>query len=299
MRVRSLLLPLGAGLAVACTDGPTAAVEPPRPMAILHGQPDAGRHPYVGLLVMDDEEGPAWRCSPGSGASSTERGPTRGATGDRPAARAPRSPLVVCRRWPGDLAPLAPARPPDFLPDAIMLLDVARAALDERGFLYDVIPDDTLLRFRLQGRSAAYFGTVRTDEEWEQVGVLVTSPVFLPEPSRLRVAELLTRVNFGLRIGCFELDLEDGEWRFRVSVDVEGGELTSRMVNLMLSAALAAMDDHHDATLRVAYGDVGPAQAYADVQVALRARAMAERCEARDEAADAVSDAPVTPEDDA
>ena len=32
--------------------------------AITNGQPDAGRHPYVGLLIFDDAPGhPAWRCS--------------------------------------------------------------------------------------------------------------------------------------------------------------------------------------------------------------------------------------------
>jgi hypothetical protein len=31
--------------------------------AITNGEPDAGRHPYVGLLIFDDEGGPAWRCS--------------------------------------------------------------------------------------------------------------------------------------------------------------------------------------------------------------------------------------------
>ncbi|MCJ7668532.1 MAG: serine protease, partial [Anaerolineae bacterium] len=32
--------------------------------AITNGEPDAGRHPYVGLLVFDDAPGhPAWRCS--------------------------------------------------------------------------------------------------------------------------------------------------------------------------------------------------------------------------------------------
>jgi hypothetical protein len=31
--------------------------------AITNGQPDKGRHPYVGLAVFDDENGPAWRCS--------------------------------------------------------------------------------------------------------------------------------------------------------------------------------------------------------------------------------------------
>jgi hypothetical protein len=33
-------------------------------LAITNGQPDAGRHPYVGLLVAQNEEGiPLWRCS--------------------------------------------------------------------------------------------------------------------------------------------------------------------------------------------------------------------------------------------
>jgi hypothetical protein len=31
--------------------------------AIVNGRPDNGAHPYVGLLVFDDEDGPAWRCS--------------------------------------------------------------------------------------------------------------------------------------------------------------------------------------------------------------------------------------------
>jgi hypothetical protein len=31
--------------------------------AITNGQPDGDNHPYVGLLVFDDAEGPAWRCS--------------------------------------------------------------------------------------------------------------------------------------------------------------------------------------------------------------------------------------------
>ena len=31
--------------------------------AITNGQPDGDDHPYVGLIVFDDDDGPAWRCS--------------------------------------------------------------------------------------------------------------------------------------------------------------------------------------------------------------------------------------------
>jgi secreted trypsin-like serine protease len=49
-----------AVLAVAALGVATAAPA----AAIRYGEPDAGEHPYVGLLVADDETGaPMWRCS--------------------------------------------------------------------------------------------------------------------------------------------------------------------------------------------------------------------------------------------
>src|SRR5688500_1686704 len=64
MRLHSVLLAVGAGFALGCADSPTGITpNSQRPSLIISGQPDAGQHPYVGLLVFDDAEGPAWRCS--------------------------------------------------------------------------------------------------------------------------------------------------------------------------------------------------------------------------------------------
>jgi len=64
MRLHYVLLAVGAGIALGCADSPTGTTpNPQRPSLIVSGQPDAGQHPYVGLLVFDDAEGPAWRCS--------------------------------------------------------------------------------------------------------------------------------------------------------------------------------------------------------------------------------------------
>src|SRR4030095_14123001 len=56
-RPRSLLVAAVVWLlAMLLAMGPAAA--------ITNGQPDAGRHPYVGLMVALDEDGiPLWRCS--------------------------------------------------------------------------------------------------------------------------------------------------------------------------------------------------------------------------------------------
>jgi hypothetical protein len=46
-----------------------------------------------------------------------------------------------------------------------------------------------------------------------------------PEAARLRVAEFITRANYGLRIGNFELDFGDGEVRYKTSIDYSGTTL--------------------------------------------------------------------------
>lgn len=52
---RKVALLMGAIVLLAVTFVPA--------LAITNGTPDAGRHPYVGLAVFDDADGPAWRCS--------------------------------------------------------------------------------------------------------------------------------------------------------------------------------------------------------------------------------------------
>ncbi len=38
----------------------------------------------------------------------------------------------------------------------------------------------------------------------------------------MAVAEFITRANFGIVIGNFEIDFSDGEIRYKTSIDVEG-----------------------------------------------------------------------------
>lgn len=67
MRVRPSLLALSVGLSLACAEGvptkPTSSLSPQSPSRITSGEPDAGRHPYVVLLVFVDATGAQWLCS--------------------------------------------------------------------------------------------------------------------------------------------------------------------------------------------------------------------------------------------
>lgn len=63
--------------------------------------------------------------------------------------------------------------------------------------------------------------------------------VEVPPERRLAVAELITRINYGLPVGNFELDLGDGEVRFKSSASYAGLELGPELVrNVLLPCPL-------------------------------------------------------------
>ncbi len=162
-----------------------------------------------------------------------------------------------------------------------MLIDVVREALDAEGWSYEVVAERGACVLSVSGRSTLYRCIAAADEALEQVAVLVVAPQRLPAPARVAACEYLMRVNFGLRIGSFDLDFSDGEFRFRTALDVEGGLLVPRMVQTMLGYALATMDVYHDGALRVAFGGVPAEEALAEARTVLAEEtANAERLEA-------------------
>ncbi len=77
---------------------------------------------------------------------------------------------------------------------------------------------------------------VRVFNRTERVMIYSLFPEAVPPALRPRFCLLLTNINFGLLLGNFEMDLQDGELRFKTSMDVEGLELTSTAIrNLLFS----------------------------------------------------------------
>ncbi len=51
-----------------------------------------------------------------------------------------------------------------------------------------------------------------------------------PQPLRVAMTELLTRANYGMFVGAFEFDLDDGEVRFKTAVDFRDDRLSVALV---------------------------------------------------------------------
>ncbi len=146
------------------------------------------------------------------------------------------------------------------------VFDSVVAFLQEDDWRYEEIPGELAIRFSFSGKNARYecFGQANEDHEIFVFYSIV--PIRVAEAQRQTVAELLARINYGLNIGNFELDMNDGEIRYKTSIDVEGGELTGRMVETLIAVNISTTDRYFAAFTDVLYAGVAPLEAVGRVE---------------------------------
>ncbi|MEM8534840.1 MAG: YbjN domain-containing protein [Chloroflexota bacterium] len=131
---------------------------------------------------------------------------------------------------------------------------VEQYLLNDMEWSFKHVADKTAIRSGVRGKHSMYNLYFRTDEEAEILLIYTMMPQRIPEDHRLKIAEYVARANYGLRIGNFEFDMRDGEIRYKVSVDVEGGILSNTMIDNMVLAGMNTMDRYFQGFMMVCYG---------------------------------------------
>jgi hypothetical protein len=137
--------------------------------------------------------------------------------------------------------------------------------LDEREIGY-ATGDDEVVRTDLRGEVASYRIVARVEVEADLFQVFGYSPVRIPEGCRPTIAEAVARANDGLRLGKFELDLDDGELRFQVSEILIGELVGEEVIDRMIRTTLNMLDMYLPAFLSVIYANELPKDAIGRVE---------------------------------
>jgi hypothetical protein len=145
------------------------------------------------------------------------------------------------------------------------ILDIATTFFKEDGWPFQQLEGQPILQIGFQGDNGQWTCFAQAREEQAQFVFYSVCAAKAPEARRPALAEFLTRANYGLIIGNFELDWGDGEVRYKTSIDVEGDRLTPALVKQMTYANVVMMDRYLPGIMRVIYGDVPPAQAIAEI----------------------------------
>jgi hypothetical protein len=146
------------------------------------------------------------------------------------------------------------------------ILDTAISFFKEDGWSFTQLEEQPILRLGFQGENGQWSCYAQAREEQAQLLFYSVCPMNAPGDRRPAVAELLTRVNYGLFMGNFELDMDDGEIRYKTSIDVEGDRLSPALVKPLVYANVLMMDRYLPGIMSVIYGNVAPAEAIAKAE---------------------------------
>lgn len=154
-------------------------------------------------------------------------------------------------------------------PLRIPLLAQVTQVLEERGIDWSETTDDEVIEAEIGGENGTWTCYLVARETEQRVSVYSQAPWYAPEPIRGAMAELLTRINYGLSIGNFEMDFSDGEIRFKTSLDVSGDHMSAELFSNLLEPNFAAMDTYLPALEAVRDDRLTPTEAAAFVEDSL------------------------------
>lgn len=130
------------------------------------------------------------------------------------------------------------------------------------------VPDESSasLRAAFRGDNGEWTCYAQVKEEQSQFLFYSVVPLNVPGDRRPAMAEFLTRANYGLPLGNFEMDFADGEVRFKTSIDVEDDRLSEALIRNAVYMNLFTLDKYLPGIMAVMYGDVTPVQAIAEIE---------------------------------
>lgn len=136
----------------------------------------------------------------------------------------------------------------------------------EDDWHFDRVEGREALTMGFSGQNGTWRCLAMVDQEREQFAFFSSLDTKVPLEKRRLAAEYLTRANYGLPLGNFELDFSDGEVRCKTSIDIEGGTLTNTMVRNIVYCNCALMDRYLPGLMKVVYGSTMPEAAIQEIE---------------------------------
>ena len=126
--------------------------------------------------------------------------------------------------------------------------------------------DESGFRTTFSGQSGEFNCLGLVDETKRMFVFYAFAPAPASDEKLVDMMEFITRANYDMYIGNFELDLSDGEIRFKASVDFDESEATQPIIKGIVFMAVLMMDRYFPGIKQVLDGTATPVAAVGEVE---------------------------------
>jgi len=141
-------------------------------------------------------------------------------------------------------------------------VDQVSAYLDRGDLKYEQDSDQGIFRLVFEGRHGDLRVLIAVDSGMIQV--FCYSPNRVPDSHRTEISLAVHRANYGMKLGNFEFDVDDGEIRYHTTLPLSDEFPDDEMLDHLLYVGVAMVDRYLPAFLAIVYGNE-------DVKLAIKA----------------------------
>lgn len=150
------------------------------------------------------------------------------------------------------------------------MISTIENALQEKDLNYTVLhsrPHQKILRLGFSMENGRCDTIIDIRPGSNTVLIYCISPVPVPLNHRQRIAEFITRANFNLILGNFEMDMNNGDVRYKNAFIYDDfQELSDESFLRYLFISLRILDHYLPGIMAVIYGGVTPMQAISAIE---------------------------------
>jgi hypothetical protein len=122
--------------------------------------------------------------------------------------------------------------------------EIAHRYFAEREWQVQEGNEGALLAFNYTGESGQWQCYAQIDDEDNFFAFYSEAPFVAPAERRIAVAEYITRANYGLNVGNFELDYDRGVIRYKTGLDTHGISFDRALLAGLVEPNLTLLDYH-------------------------------------------------------
>ena len=132
--------------------------------------------------------------------------------------------------------------------------EIVKAFFQDADWNYEDVNDE-IIRSGIKGAESDFDLVFHCEEEQQTLVLIGLKTNLIPEAFRPQAAELLTRANYILNLGSYGMDYSDGEFRFRIGLDVEDGKLSIAMVRNITFITCRMLEQMYPCIMKLVYGN--------------------------------------------
>ena len=109
--------------------------------------------------------------------------------------------------------------------------------------------DEDIFLFSLETENTQYSCLISIDENEGKFALYMTFPNKVPKKKRTLIASALTILNFGLFLGNFEMDFDDGEIRYKIHMYFKNLEVPIDIIDFYINYSITFLELNYDLLL--------------------------------------------------